>query len=162
MKKFIDTHRQLSNWILFFVWWATFAIIVTKVFVNLSFFIIFCLMFCTSAICASEYLSDDHLFSFIFPKLPKTVYHDKGLFYIRVTKYSTMSQVTLYEDKLFYLKKIDRYYDCTDIEELKKKIQSTLEKRYVSKVDSKKFDEWDGNVYTSKSIAREEKLKKII
>lgn len=169
--------KQLIKWFLFVLYWTMFIIGTVQFFNfanepvghNLPFFILAAIALC-AVVGGPIYTLETENCLFIFsPKLPKPVYHDSGIYYIKSSiycRFSNFNNFILYEDRIWYLKKIEEYYNITNTEDLKHRIQYSLDKYHKKtqdKIRKKKIiDDWDGDVYSSKSIARQEKLKRII
>lgn len=98
---------------------------------------------------------------FIRPQLPKRIYHDNGIFYF----FKNRDTIKIYEDRLLYLKRLVKikYNSKNTKDEIESSIRNFLDKHSKEKTRTKSIDEeFQKDIFLSKSIKREEKLKKII
>lgn len=174
MKNFINSNRQFIKWSLFLLWWSGYIKLMSKIHDTAALqgawngddMLVFLISVMFFLITMGLWVNSGKLFVWSHPKLPKPVYHDNGIFYIKWKKENvkpadgqTSIEVTLFEDKLFYLKKIN-VFNASYIEDLQKKIQKSLDD--YSNTNTLFIEKWNGDAYTSKAIERDQKLKKII
>jgi hypothetical protein len=110
----------------------------------------------------NEYFDILPFTNMIFTLNRKKIYHsDLGYFYIYVNKYS---DIILYEQKVFYTKRLFDFHYRENMDENRKIIKAKLDSEYSSVIRSKKIkneiSKWDGYIDTISK--RDDKINKIL
>lgn len=165
MKNFINSKRQFIKWCLFLLCWTGYIKLMSK-FLDIvpaklwpvpyvPYLLVVVISMALFLFTIMDVADSGRLFVWFYPKLPKSVYHDNGIFYIKWENENvkpadgqTSIQVILFDDKLFYLKKIN-VFEASDLEDLQEKIQKSLDD--YSNTKTLFIEKWNGDAYTRTS-----------